>query len=169
MKNNKAFLEAGRIVNTHGVRGEVKIQSFCDTAAFLQQFDVFYIDQIPVPVRSSRVHKNCLLAHLDNVNDVDAAARLRGKTIFVDRTNLRLPEGQYFVADLEGLSVYDAASGDLLGTLTEVLSLPAGDVYTVKGERTYLIPAKGGFVAEVNIEAGYMNIHLIEGLAVDEN
>ena len=166
---NKAFLEAGRIVNTHGVRGEVKIQSFCDSLAFLQQFDTFYIDQTPVPVRSSRIHKNCLLVQLESIEDIDAAARLRGKTIFIDRSNITLPEGQYFIADLEGLSVIDTETNLPIGTLVEVLTLPAGDVYSVKGERNYLIPAKGGFVEEVNLEDGYVKVHLIEGLAVDEN
>ncbi len=166
---NKAFLEAGRIVNTHGVRGEVKIQSFCDSLEFLQQFDVFYIDQVPVPVLSSRIHKNCLLARLESVDDIDTAARLRGKLVFVDRSNITLPEGQYFIADLEGLTVLDATTNTSIGTLVEVLSLPAGDVYSVKGEREYLIPAKGGFVEEVNLDAGYLKVHLIEGLAVDEN
>ncbi len=167
--NNKIFLEAGRIVNTHGVRGEVKIQSFCDSADFLQQFDTLYIDGTPIPVLSSRVHKNFLLARLKTIDDIDSAARLRGKSIFVDRTGVVLPDGQYFIADLEGLTVYDAKTGSTIGTLVEVLPLPAGDVYSVKGEREYLIPAKGGFIDEVNVEEGYLKINLVEGLALDEN
>lgn len=166
--SSKPMLEAGRIVNTHGVQGEVKIQSFCDTAGFLQQFDTFYIDQTPVPVLSSRVHKNCLLARLKGVEDVDGAARLRGKSIYVDRSNITLPDGQYFIADLLGLTVYDAKTGDSIGKLTEVFPLPAGDVYSVKGERSYLIPARGGFVASVDLDASRMTVNLIEGLAVDE-
>ncbi|MBQ1351760.1 MAG: 16S rRNA processing protein RimM [Oscillospiraceae bacterium] len=166
--SRKPLLEAGRIVNTHGIQGEVKIQSFCDSAAFLQQFDAFYIDHTPVPVVSSRVHKNCLLARLAGVETVDDAARMRGKTIYVDRSNIQLPEGQYFIADLVGLTVYDAETGESIGKLVEVFPLPAGDVYSVKGERSYLIPARGGFVETVDLEQGRMTVHLIEGLAVDE-
>ncbi|MGI6498893.1 MAG: ribosome maturation factor RimM [Oscillospiraceae bacterium] len=167
--NKKAFLEAGRIVNTHGVQGEVKIQSFCDSAEFLQQFDTLYIDGTPVPVLSSRVHKNALLARLEAVDDVESAALLRGKSVFVDRSGIVLPDFQYFIADLEGLTVYDAKTGASIGILAEVLPLPAGDVYSVKGEREYLIPAKGGFVEEVNLDEGFLKVNLIEGLALDEN
>lgn len=166
--NSKPMLEAGRIVNTHGVQGEVKIQSFCDSPDFLQQFPVFYIDQTPVPVLSSRVHKNCLLARLSGVEDVDTAARMRGKSIYVDRSNIILPDGQYFIADLVGLTVYDAETGSAIGKLVEVFPLPAGDVYSVKGDRDYLIPARGGFVKSVDIDIGRMEVHLIEGLATDE-
>lgn len=160
------FLEAGRIVSTHGVRGEVKIQSYCDSAEFLLDFDAFYIDGQKVQVRAARVHKGQLLAYLEQIEDIDAAARLRGKLIYIDRRGIQLNEGQYFIADLLGLTVLDVDTGKAIGTLTEVSPLPAGDVYTVKGEQTYLIPARGGFVENVDLDAGTMQVHLIEGLAL---
>ena len=131
MKNK--FLEAGQIVNTHGVQGEVKIVPWCDSPEFLCQFDVLYIDGQPVPVRSSRVHKGNVLATLEGVSDVNAAMRLKGKKVSIDRTGVELPDGRHFLADLMGLEVRDAQSGEVLGKIEDVLTLPANNVYVVRG------------------------------------
>ena len=78
MKNQ--FLEAGQIVNTHGIQGEVKIVPWCDTPEFLCQFDTLYLDGRPVKVLARRVHKGNVLAKLEGVSDVNAAMVLKGKT-----------------------------------------------------------------------------------------
>ena len=92
MKNK--FLEAGQIVNTHGVQGEVKIVPWCDSPEFLCQFDVLYIDGQPVRLRSARVHKGNVLATLEGISDVNAAMRLKGKKVSIDRTGVELPAPQ---------------------------------------------------------------------------
>ena len=89
----KQYLEAGRIVNTHGVRGEVKIEPWADDAAFLTRFRRFYLDGKPVAVRSCRVHKSMCIALLEGVDDVNAAMPLKGKVIFIDRDDAKLPKG----------------------------------------------------------------------------
>ncbi|OUO36870.1 ribosome maturation factor RimM [Flavonifractor sp. An306] len=165
MKNQ--FLEAGQIVNTHGIQGEVKIVPWCDTPEFLCQFDTLYLDGKPVKVRAARVHKGNVLATLDGVNDVNGAMALKGKTVFIDRTNVVLPEGRHFIADLMGLEVIDAASGEKLGVVADVLTPPAHEVYVVKGEHEYMIPAVDEFLAETNVEAGYIKVRLIEGMRTD--
>jgi len=166
MKNK--FLEAGQIVNTHGVQGELKIVPWADSPEFLRGFDVFYIDGTPFKVLGARAHKGNILVRLEGVSDVNAAMRLKGKIISIDRTGVVLPEGRHFIADLIGLEVRDAASGEVLGAIADVLTPPAHEVYVVKGGcHEYMIPAVDEFLAETNVEGGYIRVRLIEGMASD--
>lgn len=161
---NQAYIEAGQVVNTHGVQGEVKIMPWADSPEFLLDFDTIYIDDRPVKIRSARVHKNCVLATLEGVDGVDAAMLLKGKTIYLARADIHLPEGRFFLADLMGLEVRDADSGETLGVLADILTPPANLVYVVKGKREYLIPAVEEFIIETNLDAGFMRVRLLEGM-----
>ena len=163
------MLEAGRIVNTHGVRGEVKIEPWCDGAEALSRVPEFWIDGVRFPVCAARKHKNCVLAQLENVGTVEAAMALLGKVVRAERRHFPLSEGQYFIADLVGLGVFDAATGEALGRLEQVLPYPANDVYVVRGEREYLVPAVSAFVKKIDLAAGRMEVAVQEGLAADEN
>jgi len=164
----KQFLEAGKIVNTHGILGEVKILPWCDSPEFLCQFDTLYIDSAPVRVVSARPHKSCVLARLEGVDDVNAAMRMKGKVLEIDRTGVELPDGRHFITDLIGLEVRDAESGAVLGRIADVLTPPAHEVYVVKGgAHSYMIPAVDAFVKETNVEDGYVRVQLIEGLESD--
>lgn len=165
MKNR--FLEAGQIVNTHGIRGEVKIVPWCDSPEFLLQFDTLYLDGRPVNVLEARAHKGNVLARLEGVDDVNAAMVLKGRTVSIDRTGVVLPEGRHFLADLMGLDVLDADSGEKLGIIADVLTPPAHEVYVVKGAHEYLIPAVDEFLIETNVEGGYIRVRLIEGMQSD--
>lgn len=163
----KKFLEAGQIVNTHGIRGEVKIVPWCDTPEFLCDFDVLYLDGKPVSVESARAHKGNVIVKLAGISDVNAAMCLKNKVVSIDRTDVELPEGRHFIADLIGLEVRDADSGAVLGVLDDVLTLPANEVYVVKGQgKEYMIPAVEEFLAETNIEGGYVRVRLLEGMEV---
>ena len=163
----KQFLEAGQIVNTHGIKGEVKIVPWCDTPEFLCGFDVLYLDGKPVRVESARPHKNNVIAKLAGVDVVNAAMCLNNAVVYIDRSRVELPEGRHFIADLIGLEVREAASGAVLGRIAEVLTPPANEVYVVKGGgREYMIPAVDEFLAETNIEGGYIRVHLLEGMEV---
>ena len=166
MKNR--FLEAGQIVNTHGIRGEVKIVPWCDSPEFLLQFDTLYLDGKPVRVLEARVHKGNVLARLEGVDDVNAAMVLKGRTVSIDRTGVVLPEGRHFIADLMGLDVLDADSAEKLGVVADVLTPPAHEVYVVRGAGCeYLIPAVDEFLIETNVEGGYIKVRLIEGMRAD--
>lgn len=159
------YLETGEIVNTHGVRGEVKILPWSDSPDFLCQFKTLYIDGKGVRVNSAKVHKNMVLAALEGVDSVESAMKLKGKVVSIDREDAHLPEGRHFLADLIGLRVLDAATGEELGKLTEVLTPPAHPVYRVTGgEREYLIPAVPAFIAETDIDGGFLRVTLIEGM-----
>jgi len=158
------YIETGKIVNTHGINGEVKLQPWADTPDFLTGFEHFYIDDKPVRVLSAKVHKGCVIATLEGVEDIDAAIRMKNKIIKVKKDDIKLEEDRYFVADLIGLSAIDAKTGADIGRITDVLSLPLNNVYVIKGDREILVPAVSEFIVETNLQKGYVKIKLIEGL-----
>ncbi len=158
------FLESGKIVNTHGIRGEVKIVALCDAPDFLCQFSKLYIDGKPYSVASARPDKTNVIVKFAGVNDINQAMLLKNKVVYIDRNQVTLPEGRYFLADLIGLEVRDADSGRVLGVLTEVMNLPASDVYVVQGEKTYLVPAVEEFLVETNLAEGYLRLRILEGM-----
>lgn len=157
------FIEAGEIVNTHGVRGEVKILPWTDSAEFLAKFRTLYIDGAPVRVLAARVHKQTVLARLEGVEDVNAAMRLKGRRVSIDRADARLPEGGYFIQDIIGAEVV-TESGESVGKLAEVIDAPASMVYVVKGERERLIPAVPEFILRTDADTGVITVRLIEGM-----
>ncbi len=159
----KQYLEAGRIVNTHGVRGEVRIEPWADEAAFLTRFKRFYMDGQPVKVRSCRVHKTLCIASLEGIDDVNAAMALKGKVIFIDRKDAKLPKGTVFIQDILGARVVDE-EGTELGVLDQVLPAPAASVYVVKGEREILIPDVPAFILDKDADNGVITVRLIEGM-----
>ena len=165
MKNQ--FLDAGEIVNTHGIRGEVKIMPWCDGPEFLKAFSTFYIEGTPYQVESSRIHKTMLLCKLRGVDDVSQAQTFKNKVVKIDRTSAPIAKDRVFIADLIGLPVF--ADGKEIGQLKDVYIGPANDVYIVKGEKEYMIPAVSEFLEDVNVDEGYIKVKLLEGMATDEN
>ena len=157
------FLEAGQIVNTHGVRGEVKIQPWADSAEFLRGFKKLYINGTAYRLRGSFVHKGCLIAALDGVEDVNAAMALKGKTVCIDRADVKLPKGKYFLSDILGARVL-SEDGTELGVLADVIENPTQNVYVVRGGAEHLIPAVPEFIRGVDTENGIVTVHLIEGM-----
>ncbi len=159
------FLEAGEIVTTHGVRGEVKVLPWGDGPEFLTEFKRVRIGTADYTVDSCRIQKTCNLVKLRGVDTVEAAMLLRGKTLQVYREDA--PGDVIFAAELLGVQVYE--EGVLLGEITEVLDYPGNKVYVVTGSRTYMIPAVKAFVLSTDLEKNEMQVHTIEGMASDEN
>ena len=164
----KQLLETGEIVSTHGIHGEVKILPWADTPDFLLQFETLYLNGKPYEVESSRVHKTCVLAKLRGIDTPEKAILLRGQTVSVDRAGLQLPEGTVFIADLIGCRVLDD-DGAEIGKIMDVLTMPSSDVYVIEGEKRYMIPSVKEFIREINVAEGFVRVHLIEGMATDEN
>lgn len=165
----KQFLEAGQIVNTHGVRGEVRIVPLCDSPEFLMDIDVFYLDGAPMKLTGKRVHKGSLIAKPQGIDSANDAALLKGKILMFNRDDVELPEGQDFIADLIGLTAIDAATGESFGKVTDVFSLPSNDVYVVKGQHQYMIPAVSEYLVGSDIDGGTITFRLIQGMRTDEN
>lgn len=170
----KKYLEAGQVVGTHGVVGHVRVQSWCDSNEVLADFKVFYLDEKGgqrLQVSSARVHKNIVLVKLSGVNTIEQAEALRGRVLFIDRDDLELPEGTYFIQDLVGLDVFDADSGERYGVLSDVSFTGANDVYHVLGQqgREYLVPAVEEMIVSVDIDENKMEIRPIKGIFDDED
>ena len=161
------YLEIGKITNAHGVMGEVKVQPWCDSPEFFCQFKTLYVDEThwPVKVERARPHKNMVIVKLEGVTDMNGALALRNAVLHIDRKDINLPEGSFFLADIEGLEARDAQTGEVLGKIAEVLTLPANNVYVIRGgKRELMIPAVPAFVAETNVEGGYIRINMMEGI-----
>jgi 16S rRNA processing protein RimM len=169
MMNEQDYLEAGKIINTHGIRGEVKIQPWCDEPEFLMELDTLYVGGKAMKVKSTRIHKGNVLAMLEGINSIEDAEPLKNQIVYVSREDVELPEGRHFIADLIGLTVRNADTGEELGKLTDVLDYPTQDIFVVKGEHEYLVPAVDAFMGEICEDEGWMSLHIIEGLATDEN
>ena len=157
------YLEAGKILNTFGVRGEVKLDPWCDSAEFLKPLKTLYIDGAPRAVASSRVHKGMLIIRFADVEDVNGAMLLKNKIVYFARSDVHLPKGRHFVADLLGAAVVDE-QGTEIGRLTEVLDMPAGQVYVVQGETEHTIPAVPEFILDIDADGKVIRVHLIEGM-----
>lgn len=164
----KQFLEAGKIVNTHGIAGEVKVQSWCDSPEVLLEFDTLYFapDQ-PVKVLNAYVHKGNVIMRLDGVRSCDDAEALRNRILYLNRDDVDLPDDLVFIQDMIGLEIYDERLGEVVGTLRDVLTAnPAHDMYEIDRPdgSTALVPACAPFLQSVDLDAGRITIRSIEGL-----
>ena len=163
-------INVGRIVNAHGIKGEVRVQPRDGDPYFLTEFKTFYIDGKPVTPTANHVHKSLVLMKFPGVDDMNTALTWKDKVLYIRREDAHLPDGEYFDDELLGVEVYDEATGALLGEIKQVETYPASKVYTVKGEKEYLVPAvKDAFIRSVDLDKNRMEIHLWEGLATDEH
>ncbi len=167
----KQYIEAGRIVGTHGLRGEVRIDPWCDSADFLCGFKRLYDSAgREMKVKRARVHKNVAVVLFAGTDTIEQADLLRGRIVYIDRNDAVLPEGVNFIQDLIGLSVQDADSGIVYGTVTDVIKTGANDVYQVeKDGREYLLPVIPDVVIEKDIDGGVIKIRPIKGIFDDED
>ncbi len=160
----KLYIDAGEIVTTHGVRGEVKVLSWLDSPEMLCEFDRCRIAEKTYIMESCRVQKTCNLVKLQGVDTMEAAQALRGKTLQLYREDIS--EDVIFGAELIGVEVF--CEGKKIGEITEVLDYPGNAVYVIGGGE-YMIPAVKEFVLSTDIEKNEMQVRLIEGMRADEN
>lgn len=164
----KEYLECGKIANTHGVRGGLIIESWCDTPDILASLKTVYTEKngvyTPVKVNKSSVYKGRVLCELAGVDTLEAAAALKNTVVFAGRSDLPVADGSFFVQDLIGLPVYELGTNEKYGTLSDVVSGAASDLYEISNERgKFLIPAVKEFVKEIDLEKGIF-IKAIEGM-----
>ena len=157
------FLEAGEIVSTHGVRGEMKVLPWADGPDFLCEFDRVRIGGKDYNVENCRVQKTCNLLKIEGVDTIEAAQTMRGKTVLVYREDIS--DEIIFAAELIGVEVYEGDT--LIGTVKDVLDYPGNKVYVVKGEKEYMIPAVKEFILDTDMQANRMQVKLLEGMAID--
>ena len=159
------FVEAGEIVTTHGVRGEVKLLTWLDSPELLCEFDRCCIDGKEYIMDTVRVQKTCNLVKLRGVDTMEEAQILRGKIMKLYREDI--DEDVIFAAELIDVEVY--ADSVFLGKITDVLDYPGNLVYVVKGEHEYMIPAVKEFVLTTDLNQNVMTVRIIEGMRSDEN
>lgn len=169
----KQFLDSGKIVGTHGIKGEVRIEPWCDSPEFLCAFKKLYLDengQTFIEVKS-RPHKNITLAKIKGIDTIEAAEKFRGKVVYINRQDITLEDGVNFVQDLIGLEVKDVENGIVYGKITDVLRTGANDVYEItdSNNKKYLAPVIDEVVEEISVDGGFVLIHPMKGIFDDED
>ena len=167
----KQYLEAGRIVGTHGVRGEMRVEVWMDSPEALKKYKKLYLDEgkKDLGLISSRVHKSLLLITVEGISDATTADTMRGKVLYIDRDDAKLPKGRYFISDLIGLEVYDGSTGVYYGKIDDVIQAPANDVYRIiNGDKEYLFPAVKPMIKSTDIDQGRVEILPIPGIFDDD-
>ena len=157
------FVEAGEIVSTHGVRGEVKVLPWLDCPEMLCEFDRCRIEGKDYKIEQCRVQKTCNLVKLAGIDTMEAAQLMRGKVMQLYREDI--DPDVIFAAELVGVEVF--SEGKKIGKIVDVLDYPGNKVYVVKGEKEYMIPAVSAFVLSTNMDANTMEVRLIEGMETD--
>lgn len=162
------LIETGRVINTHGLRGELKIETWSDTPEMFLQFYRLFFPQSPSSfiVENCRIHKKHAIVKLCGVNSIAEAEKYINQTVLIIRDDLVLDEGVYFVKDLLGLTVEDADTGEIYGTVSNIFPAGSKDVYEFKdkdGKAKYF-PAISEVIIEVDITAQRIRIRPLEGL-----
>lgn len=169
----KQYIETGKITGTHGIRGEMRVQPWCDTPEDLTRYRTLYLDEgggQSLQAEQMRVHKSMVIVKAKGIDTVAQAEAYRGKIVYVSRKDLHLAPGRYLVEDLIGCRVLHSENGGLLGELTDVSQTGANDVWhIVKQGQEYLIPAIPSVVKQVEVEKGEIYILPLKGIFEDED
>lgn len=172
----KQYLEVGRIVGTHGIRGEMRVECWANSPDFLKKFKKLYLDEGKTEIAvSCRPHKNIALMTVKGVGSIEEADTLRGKVLYIDRDDVTLEEGEHFVQDIIGLKVTDADNGTVYGVVSDVLKTGSNDVYEMKadegrlGGKLYYIPVIPDIIDRFDFDEGAVYIHPMKGLFDDED
>ena len=169
------YLKIGKIVGSHGIKGMVRVECWCDSPDFLCKFKTLYYDSTgscAAQIKSARPHGNIVLLSVSGIDTVEAAQKMRGKVLYMKRSDAKLPTGTYFIAELIGCTVYDADNPEkIYGTLSDVSATGANDVWHIKGEngREYLIPSIPDVVIETDVAANRVVIRPLKGIFDDED
>ena len=159
------FVEAGEIVSTHGIKGEMKVLPWVDGPDILCEFDRCRIAGKEYAIESCRIQKTCNLLKVEGIDTMEAAQAMRGRVVELYREDI--DDEVIFAAELIGMTVI--CEGEAIGRIVEVLDYPGNSVYVVKGHYEYMIPAVKQFILQTDMEKNEMQVKLIEGMRSDEN
>lgn len=164
------FFEIGQIVNTHGVKGHVKVKPFTDDATQFETLGKILVvknkDTIEMEIEEVKYHKDMVLLKLKGVDDMTAAEHYKGCYIKIHRSQAReLEEGRYFIADIIGSDVY-TDDDKYLGKVDDIYNTGSNDIYVVKDElgKQILLPGIKDVVLNIDIENQKVTVHLLKGL-----
>lgn len=162
-------LQVGQIVNTHGLRGEVKVVAWTDYPEVFEQLEYVYLEKNKekYDIKSVKYQKNNVILKLDKVNTIDEAQTLKNCVLYVLREQLGEPEEGYYICDLIGITVIDEKD-NTLGKIKDVISTgKCNDVYVVEpidGGRDILLPVIDDVILETDIDEQICRVHIIDGL-----
>ncbi len=169
----KQYLETGKIVGTHGIRGMVRVKPWSDSGEFLNNFKRFFLSpdgENELKAVKIQPHGGVVLIAFKGIDTVEQAESLRGKTVYICRDDITLPDGRYFIDDLIGCEVFDADSGEKYGVISEVSQTGANDVWHIKsGDKEYLLPAIDEVIVTVDPENETLEIRPMKGIFDDED
>ena len=164
----QSYIECGKVINTHGCRGGLKLESWCNEPEDLAALKTLYIRTGDAyrayRVSKASVFKQFVIVTLETVDTMDLALAMKGKTVYANREDFALENGEYFIVDLIGLDVIDADNGKIYGKLADMINRGASDIYVVNtpvGER--MIPVVDEFVDHVDVSKGIF-VRPIEGM-----
>ena len=167
------YLECAEVINTHGVNGVLKLRPMTDTPEVLCGIRTMYFKSdslyVPYTVKQASVQKGMTLIRFAEINTLDDAIKLKGKTLYANRSDLNLSEGSFFIADIIGIDVYDYDTGEQIGIIDCVLSPVGQQVYVIKKESgyTFMVPCAPEFIKKVSFGENCNDgvyVSLIEGM-----
>ena len=154
------LLEVGKIVNTHGLRGEVKVVPWTDYPEVFADIDFVYVK------KKSEYQKNNLIVRFSQITDINMAEKYKNQVIYAEREILgELPEGVYYIADLIGLDIV-TEDGEKIGTVSDVFNTGSNDIYEVKreGKKNLLLPVIDDVVLNIDVDSGKITVRMMDGL-----
>ena len=160
------LLEIGQIVNTHGLRGDVKVMPWCDDPEIFHELAYVLIDGEEYEIQKSSLHKNAVLLKLKGIDHINDAENYRNKVLTIPREELgKLPEGTYYICDLLGCSV-ETVNGRNLGKICDIIKTGSNDVYVVEDitKKQVLIPVIDEVIKSVSIDEKRIVIEPLKGL-----
>ena len=167
----KRYLEVGKIVNTHGIKGDLKVAPWCNSVEVLCSLNEIYLNEgkSKLIIKAARPHKSVAIMHIDGINTIEAAEKMKNRVIYADRNDISLDENEYFIQDIIGCEVLDFDTKKIYGTVTDVFKTGANDVYeiTSDNEFKYLIPVIDNVIKETDIKNQIIKVTPIKGLFYD--
>ena len=152
----KAYLEIAKIINTHGVRGAVKLDPWCDSPEMIKKIKNLYLENGACYDVSDvkMINGGFVVCSLSGITTVEAAVKLKNKILLAKREDIPLEEGAFFICDLIGLPVKDAETGVVYGTVEDVIQNTVQDIYSIKtgSGKSVLLPAVPAFVKKVDTD-----------------
>ena len=156
------YLECGKIINTHGVRGACKIDAWCDSPEVICELKTVYYkkrdEYLPLEITKASVHKGCALVYFYGIDSIEAASLLKNRVIYADRDDIEIDDDRVFVADIIGLYVFDERTGERLGVLDDYIESVASDIFVVKTDdkKEVLVPAVDEFIGRIDDDGVYL-------------
>lgn len=164
------LLEVGKIVNTHGLRGDVKVVAWTDYPEVFEDIETVYIkkknEYEKLDITNIKYQKNNLIVKFAQIKDINEAEKYKNFVLYCERANLgELPEGVYYIADLIGSKIV-TEDGESIGTVIDVFNTGSNDIYEVKREekKNMLIPVIDNVVRKIDIENKTITVSLMDGL-----